>query len=384
MEPHNERLASLDVFRGLTIAGMILVNNPGTWNHVYPPLRHADWHGCTPTDLIFPFFLFIVGVAMTFSFAKRMERGAAGGEVYRHVVRRAVILFGLGLLLNGFPLLIEFVKTGAFKDPLRIPGVLQRIAVCYLLGSLIVLNLRPRLIAVTAAVLLLAYWLAMALHGSMDHKGQNLAAVVDRAVFGRHVWKWGQAPGPDGTLMSHMYDPEGLLSTLPALCTVLIGALAGSWLRLPTKPPHEKASGLFAFGWIGTVLGLLWDPWFPINKPIWTSSYVMYTGGLACVFLAFCYWLIDLQGFRPIGSPFQVFGVNPIVSFVGSSLAAQMFVYAIRVENLSLKTWLFKQVFEPIAPNSPRFTSLLYALCYMLLWLGLMTILYRKRIVIKV
>lgn len=375
MEQPKERFVSLDVFRGMTIAGMILVNNPGMWGaqNIYPPLQHADWHGCTPTDLVFPFFLFIVGVAMTFSFAKRVERGDTKGDLYVHIVRRALIIFGLGLLLNGFPLLIEFFKTGEFKDPLRIPGVLQRIATCYLIGSIIVLNARPKGIAIIVMILLLGYWLAMALHGNIDTKDRNLAAVIDRAVFGKHVWKFART-----------WDPEGLLSTAPALCTTLLGALTGYWLRLQTKLPHEKTSGLFAFGCIGAVLGMFWDTWFPINKPIWTSSYVLYTGGLACIFLAFCYWLIDIQGCRRAGIAFEVFGINPIVSFVGSSLLAQILVYTVKVEGLSLKAWLFKKVYEPIAPKTPMFTSLLYALSYVLLWLCIMTILYRKRIIIKV
>src|SRR5688500_14105220 len=247
------RLLSLDVFRGLTVAGMVIVNNPGTWRAVYPPLRHADWHGWTPTDLIFPFFLFIVGVAIPFA----LEPGGTRGTI-AHVRRRAAIIFALGLALNA--------AWGFDPATMRIPGVLQRIAVCYLLAALLFLATRWRTQAIVAAALLVGYWAAMTLvpvpeHGAGDlGKEGNLAGWIDRTLLGDHVWR-----------VSRVYDPEGILSTLPALATVLLGVLAGHWLHTSRTPAH-KSVGLLAAGVAGTGIGLLWGAWFPINKSLWTSS----------------------------------------------------------------------------------------------------------------
>lgn len=231
---------------------MVLVNNPGSWSTIFPPFKHAEWHGWTPTDLIFPFFLFIVGVATSFSLAKRTERA------WLHILRRAAILFLLGLVLNGFP---------KYELPtLRIPGVLQRIAIVYAITAFLVLKLRPRGQAIVATICLLSYWALVA--GDLTKEG-NLGARIDRALLGGHLWD-----------QSKTWDPEGILSTLPAVATGLFGALTGYWLR-SEREPHEKSAGLFAMGGVGIVLGLAWDLVFPINKALWTSSYVVFTAGMA-------------------------------------------------------------------------------------------------------
>ena len=371
--PSAGRLASLDVFRGITIAGMLLVNNPGSWSAIYPPLRHAEWHGWTPTDLIFPFFLFIAGVAMAFSFGKLLEGGATRGALLGKVAKRAAILFGLGLLLHGFPNYLDL-------STLRIPGVLQRIALAYLAGSVVVLYLGLRGQVAGAAVLLLGYWALQTLvpvpgqgAGALE-PGRDLGAYIDRVVFGEnHLWIW-----------SKIWDPEGLLSTLPAVATLLTGVFAGRWLR-SERPPMDKAVGLFLAGNAGLLLGVVWNAWFPINKNLWTSSYVLFTSGMACHFLAVCYWLVDLRGYRRWAQPFVWYGMNAILAFFLSSLVARM-ITLVRVPaegaSVPLKTFLFDRLFAPWA--SPLNASLAFAVAYVLLFLALMWVLYRRRIFLKV
>ncbi|HEX6307329.1 MAG TPA: DUF5009 domain-containing protein [Longimicrobiales bacterium] len=367
--PTSQRLLSLDVFRGVTIAGMLLVNNPGSWSAIHPPLRHAPWHGWTPTDLIFPFFLFIVGVAMTFSFAARSARGDDRRDLARNVIRRSAILFGLGLLLHGFPNYLDL-------STLRIPGVLQRIALAYLAASIIVLysSLKGRVIA--TAALLLGYWAIMTLvpvpggAPGVLQPGADIGAWIDRAVFGEnHLWS-----------QSRTWDPEGLLSTLPAIGTVLLGGFAGSWLR-SGRDPATKAVGLFLAGNIGLVLGVIWHPLFPINKNLWTSSYTVFTAGMACHFLAVCYWLVDVQGYRRWARPFTIYGMNAIAAFVLSGLFARLLTL-IRVGDTTLKGFIYDGVYTPLL--TPVAASLAYAISFVLLWLGIMTMFYRRGIFLKV
>src|SRR4051812_18417536 len=242
------RMSSLDVFRGLTIAGMILVNNPGTWDAIYSPLEHSKWDGLTPTDLVFPFFLFIVGVSVTLSLARRAESGGSKRDLYVKIVRRTVIIFALGLVLSAFP----------YNDPatFRIPGVLQRIAVCYFFAAVIFLNTRWRAQAAIAVALLLVYWAAMKLipvpgfgAGVLDSKEGNLAAYIDRAVLGQHVWN-----------QAKVYDPEGILSTVPAIVTTLAGVLTGHFLRT-RREPIEKVAAMFVAGLACLVAGWAWNFW---------------------------------------------------------------------------------------------------------------------------
>jgi predicted acyltransferase len=363
-----QRLVSLDVFRGITIAGMVLVNNPGTWQNIYWPLRHAEWHGWTPTDLVFPFFLFIVGVAITLAFASRVERGGSKRDLYLKVIKRTLIIFGIGLFLNAFP---RFPIA-----ELRIPGVLQRIAVCYFFASIIFLNTRVATqIAITIA-LLIAYWALVTfvpapgyLAGDLTKEG-SLPSFIDRIVFGpNHVWR-----------QAKVYDPEGILSTIPALATAMMGVLTGHWLRTE-KTRYEKVAGMFVAGAVCIALGWAWNSFFPINKALWTSSYVLFSGGLALQFLGFCYWLIDIKGYRRWAKPFEVFGMNAIALYVGAGIMADL-LGTIKVQGDSLGSWIYERVFASWLP--PIDASLAFAICFVLVWLGLMWILYRRRIFLKV
>ncbi len=362
-----ERLVSLDVFRGITIAGMVLVNNPGSWEHIYWPLEHAAWSGWTPTDLVFPFFLFIVGVSITLALGKRLERGGSHRDVYLKIIKRTLIIFAIGLFLNGFPYFS--------LAELRIPGVLQRIAVCYFFASIIFLNTKLRTQIAIIIGLLLGYWLLVKFvpapgyaAGDLTKEG-SLPSYVDRVVFGKHVWA-----------QAKVYDPEGLLSTIPALATTLIGVLTGHWLRTE-KTRYEKAAGMFVVGAICVALGWAWNAFFPINKALWTSSYVLFTGGLALQFLAFCYWLIDIKGYRRWAKPFEVFGLNAIALYVVANLIA-VSLGLIKVGEGSLGGWIYDRVFASWA--SPVNASLAFAICFVLVCLVLMWILYRRRIFLKV
>lgn len=367
-----ERLVSLDVFRGSTIAGMVLVNNPGTWSHVYWPLQHATWHGWTPTDLVFPFFLFIVGVAIPLAFGRRVESGGSRRDLYLKVIKRTLIIFGIGLFLNAFPY---------FNLPeLRIPGVLQRIAVCYFFASIIFLNTKVRTQIIIIIALLIVYWLLMMLipapgyaAGDLSKDG-SLASFIDRTVFGKHVWA-----------QAKVYDPEGILSTIPALATTLIGVLTGHWLR-SKKSNYEKVAGMFVAGAACVAVGWALNPFFPINKALWTSSYVLFTAGLALQFLGFCYWLIDIKGYRRWAKPFEVFGMNAIALYVGAGLMAEL-LGVIKLtgpdgNRISLQGWIYNNLFASWA--SPINASLAFAIALVLVWLGLMWILYRRKTFIKI
>lgn len=366
------RLVSLDVFRGLTIAGMVLVNNPGSWGHIYWPLGHASWHGWTPTDLIFPFFLFIVGVSITLALTPRVESDTRTRDLYLKIFKRAAIIFALGLFLAGFP----YFNLGT----IRIAGVLQRIAICYLMAAIIFLKTDLRKQLIVAAALLLVYWLVMTFiptpgfqMGDFSKEG-SIANFIDRKLLGNHIWSQGK-----------IYDPEGLLSTLPAIATTLLGVIAGQVFRA-NKKEYEKVSLLFIAGMGCVVAGWLWNLFFPINKSLWTSSYVLFTGGLAMQLLAFCYWLIDIKEYRRWAKPFVVFGVNAIALFVGTGLMAKL-MGLIKVprpdgSRVALKTWIYNGLFLSWAP--PYQASLFFAIAFVLLWLGLMWILYRRKIFIKI
>lgn len=357
------RLESLDAFRGFTIAGMILVNSPGSWNHIYAPLRHAEWHGWTPTDLVFPFFLFIVGVALTFSLSRQFEP-TDKRPIYVKILRRAAILFALGLLLAAVP---HFDLAG-----LRIVGVLQRIAVVYLAASVIVLETSRRTQAGITAALLLAYWAVMRLApvpgvgaGVLTPEG-NFAAWIDRFVV-------------PGAMHRGTWDPEGFLSTFPALATALLGVFTGYWIR-SGRERARIAAGMFATGWVAILAGLTWGLIFPINKNLWTSSYVLFTAGAALEGLALCYWLIDVQGYRRWARPAVVFGLNSIAAYVLSSLLAS--VLRMFPMGASAQDWLFEHLFA--SWTTPVTASMLYALSYVACWWLVMALLYRQRIFIKI
>jgi predicted acyltransferase len=358
------RLDSVDVLRGVTIAGMILVNDPGTWSAVYPPLLHAEWHGWTYTDTIFPFFLFVVGVSLALSFARQASSDIPCGVVFRRTALRAAALVGLGLALN-------FVSFLAFhKTHMRFPGVLQRIGLCVLVAGAIFLWRGARGAAATAAVLLLGYWAVMRT-GPLDPQG-NLAARIDAAIFGPHTWK----PG---------WDPEGLLSTLPAIATTLCGAVAGERLRAPL-PSARRIGELLAGGAAAAAIGLLWGRSFPINKNLWTSSYALAMAGLGAIALALCFWAVDVRGWKRPAAPFVWLGRNAIAAFVLSSLTAIALI-AVRVEGpdgnpRSLWTAIHRTLFDRFA--DPRLGSLAFALAYLALWVAVFGLLYRRRVFFKI
>jgi predicted acyltransferase len=382
IEISQNRLLSLDVFRGITIAGMVLVNNPGTWSQIYSPLKHAEWHGATPTDFVFPFFLFIVGISITLALGKRVETGAVSRDIHLKIFKRAVVIFALGLFLATFPF-YNFSK-GEWLDvsTVRIMGVLQRIAVCYLVTALIFLHTNWKQQTIIAVALLLIYWALMTLINvpgceiaTFNDKTCNLAAYIDRAILTEnHIWK-----------SSKVFDPEGLLSTIPAIATTLAGILCGHWLRRKNDDT-EKVAAMFFFGVCLTAIGWCWSLVFPLNKSLWTSSYVVYTAGLALCFLSFCYWLIDIKGYKKWTKPFVIFGVNALVLFVGSGVLGRILglikLPSADGKTISLQKAIFDNVFLPLA--SPINASLLYAISFILVWLFLMWLLYRKRIFIKI
>lgn len=396
--PARERLESLDVFRGITIAGMLLVNNPGTWDAVYPPLEHAEWNGWTPTDVIFPFFLFIVGITTALSLSARRERGASEREMARQIIRRGGLIVVIGLLLNAFPF-FWWGKIVGVPDPtllqrilwraqhLRFAGVLQRIGLAYIAAALHTLRTTWRQQAGIIAALLLGYWAIMTLvpipgtggtlgGAFLDDPGRTLAAWTDRALLGTdHIW-----------VSTKTWDPEGPLSTLPAIATAMLGVLAGSWIMRRERPLLERLTGLFGAGSLGMVAGLVWNWVFPINKNLWTSSYVLFTAGMASVTLATCMWLMDVQQIRAWSRPFVAFGLNPLVAFVGSGLMARIIASLVKLpyhgKPTPLQAISYQMLFAGWLP--PRLGSLLWALLFVALWLFLAGVLYRRNVIIKV
>jgi predicted acyltransferase len=376
----SDRLTSLDLFRGVTIAAMILVNNPGN-DHAYWPLEHAEWNGWTPTDLIFPFFLFIVGVSMVFSFQSRLNRGDSRGLLLRHAFRRGVTIVAIGLALNYSGVLASGSTRG-----LRIPGVLQRIGVCYVAASVLFLYVRPKARALTVAALLVGYWILMRFvpvpgfgvpgqDMTFLHPDANLGAYLDRKFL-----LWGST-----RLYEVTRDPEGLLSTLPAIATALLGVFTGEWLR-SDRTQKSKAFGMLAFGVAGLVLGELWGIWFPINKKLWTSSYVLFAAGFALVCLALCYWVTDIKRWRGAWTkPFLIFGRNSITVYVFAWLFdVLLFLLKISLNNNPLNghDYIFQRFFAPL--GSPSFTSLLFSLTFVLICLIPIWLMDRKKIFLRI
>ncbi|MFZ0803092.1 MAG: heparan-alpha-glucosaminide N-acetyltransferase domain-containing protein [Terriglobales bacterium] len=367
------RLVSLDFFRGATIAAMILVNNAGDAPNSYWPLKHADWNGWTPTDLIFPFFLFIVGVSMAFSFSSRLKRGESRWQLLRHVFWRGLILFALGLFLNGFP-------NRYWLSSWRVYGILQRIAICYVVTAIFALWFGRRGWMVAVAGCLAGYWVLMRSvpvpgFGVPTHDiplldpDRNLAAWLDRQLLAGHLY--------DGT-----HDPEGVLSTIPAMATTLLGLITGDWL-LGTRTSKTKIAGMTLFGLVGVGAGEFWNFWFPINKNLWTSSFVLLTAGLALLCLALCYWALDVKHWRGRWTVFfLVFGMNPIVAYVFAEVISHSLYRFSTAAGLSWEDVLYQNRFEPLA--SPANASFLYAICYVLVCWVAMWALYRKRVFLKI
>ena len=367
-----DRLVSLDVFRGLTIAAMILVNNPGSWSHVYGPLRHAQWHGWTFADTVFPAFLFIVGVAVAFSFGSRLETEFNRRSLYTKIIRRTLILFALGLFLSGFP--FNELST------LRIPGVLQRIAVCYCVTAVIFLNSTWKGQLAWATGLLLFYWAAMewipvpGTGAGLYEKGFNLAAWVDGQLLAGHMWS-----------QTRTWDPEGIISTIPAISTTLFGVLAGHWLK-SNQTPRDKTVGLLVIGSAALLAGALWHAWLPINKSLWTSSYCVLMAGQASICLgAICYF-VDVRSKKRWTQPALVYGRNAIAVYVLAGITARL-LYLIKFTGadgnmLTIKVWIYDNLFASWLGDLNA--SLAYAAVFIIVMYLCMLPLYRKKIFIKI
>ena len=372
--PASTRLYSLDVFRGATIAAMILVNNPGN-DFAYAPLKHAEWNGWTPTDLIFPFFLFIVGVSLVLSFRSRVERGKSKRTLMVHTLRRSAIIFLIGLFLNGFP----YFHLATW----RVAGVLQRIAIVYLAAALITLYAKTRGIVLWICGLLIGYWVAMrfipvpgvGMPGSdmpLLDPNANLAWYLDKHFL-------------PGAMYEKTRDPEGILSTFPAIATALLGVLTGGWLS-KTMTAAKKVSSMLAFGAVLIVVGQLWGVWFPINKKLWTSSFVLFTAGCALVCLAICYWITDVKQHRGAWTkPFVIFGTNAIAAYALAELVSSL-LFSVRAplgrHVVTLQDYIYRTMFGGITPK--ELGSLVYALAFVALcWLPIAWM-YRKRIFLKV
>ncbi len=365
-----ERYLALDVLRGMTVLLMILVNTPGSWKYVYSPLQHARWHGCTLADLVFPFFLFVVGVSLFFSFAKYAN--VQNRQTLLRMGKRTLIIFALGLFINSFP---QWTTDYAH---LRILGVLQRIALAYGLAALIVISVKRQWLPAASAIILPAYWGILYFFGGPNPYSleANAALSLDRAILGEnHMYRGFGIP----------FDPEGLLSTLPAAVTVLIGYLAGAVVRETGK--KQAALKLTALGVVLIASGYIWSFAFPLNKPLWTSSYVLYTGGLAIILFAALIDVIDIRGYRKWTPLFSVFGKNPLFLFILSVLWAKTLRTLIRVPDsagntISANVWLYQNIFVPLAGFMNG--SLLYAVAHIALFWLIGYILYKCRIFIKV
>ncbi len=395
-----ERLLSLDVFRGMTVAGMLLVNNPGTWSAIYEPLEHAAWNGWTPTDLIFPFFLFIVGITTELSLRVRRARGHDESAILKQILRRGALIFLFGLALSAFPFFtwtaIPDMPDPSFLDRvvyrvehLRILGVLQRIGLAYLCGALLTLRTSWKQQLGILAVLLFGYWALQTLvpvpdtgvagRFVLDKPEALLSAWLDRTVLGvDHLWSG-----------SKTWDPEGLLSTMPAIGTMMLGTFSGRWISEQARPLSERLAALFSVGALTMMLGLIWNWGFPINKSIWSSSYVLFTAGMGAVALATCMWIIDVQQWKRWTFPFVVYGMNPMLAFLGSGLMARMISSIIMLDagagdgtRISLQSLVFKTVYAPLLP--PRDASLLYAISFVTLWFIILWGALKKGVVLKV
>jgi predicted acyltransferase len=373
------RLLSLDFFRGATVAAMILVNNPGDWGNIYSPLEHAEWNGCTPTDLIFPSFLFIVGVSIAYAMSSKKADPALHGSTIWKAFKRALILFGLGLFLSLFPKVFT-APVEAFQG-VRIPGVLQRIALVFFFASVTFLKTTEKNIFRVIIILLGGYWALMmfvpvpGVGAANLEKETNLGAWIDRLVLTEaHLWK-----------SSKTWDPEGILGTIPAIATGLFGVLVGVYLKRKDVDSATKISWLFCTGVVATGLGLLWGLQFSINKALWTSSFVLYAGGIATMILSLCYWIIDVQEYTKFTKPFVVYGVNAITVFFASGLIPRILNMISWKTNdgseIQLSTFLYSGFQNNLSPIN---ASLAWAVSFVLFWLIILWVMYNKKIIIKV
>ncbi len=387
------RFQSLDVFRGATVCLMILVNNPGSWSHIFKPLAHAKWHGLRPTDLVFPFFLFAVGNAMSFVIPRLREAGDAA--FWRKIIKRTLIIFAIGLFLNWYPFIrwnndslqfINWVNSSNPEKGVRILGVLQRIALCYFFASLIIYYLKPKTAYFVSLVLLLLYWAICLIGNPADPFSLEgwYGNVIDRAVLGvPHMYKGEGVP----------FDPEGILSTLPAIVQVVFGYFVGMYIKSnsvepnpeqPTGAVYKMLTGLFVSGVALLITGFAWDTVFPINKKIWTSSYVIYTTGLATITIATMIYLMEVKKVKGfISNFFEVFGKNPLFIFALSAFLPKTLGLIRMGEGLTPWNWLYKKVFIH-TPGAPEIGSLLYAISVIVFMWAIAWWMDKKKIYIKV
>ena len=369
---NSKRLQSLDFFRGITIAAMILVNNPGSWAHIYAPFEHAEWHGWTPTDLIFPFFLFIVGVSINLAMSGKKRRNDPKIDIYKRVIRRTLLLIGLGWFMSLFPFF-------NFSN-LRVVGVLPRIGICYLIVTIIFLHSSTRTQIFWTVFFLFLYWGLMEWYpvpeigAGLYEKGANFSNYVDSIFLKGHMWS-----------ATKTWDPEGIISTLPAFSTTLFGILTGH-LLLSKNEPLKKVQLIIGGGLILTIAGLIWSIWLPINKSIWTSSYSVFTAGLAMICLGISYYIIDIKNWHRGVKPFVIYGMNAITVFVISGLFAKSLALiswtTAAGDTISLKSWIFNTFF--LSWLSPINASLLFAIAFIAVFYLLVYVMYQKKIFIKV
>jgi len=366
----SKRLISLDVLRGITISFMILVNNPGSWAYVYPPLRHAKWNGCTPTDLVFPFFLFIVGVSVWFSFEKYQTK--ISKQTLYKILKRTAIIFLVGFILNLYPY-FDFGKV-------RIMGVLQRIALAYGIGSVLCLSFKKQKLIFVLVFILLGYWALLYFGSQLNPYSleENIVRKFDLFLFGEnHIYKGFGIP----------FDPEGLLSSIPAVGTVIIGFLVGQIISVE-KSILLKIRKLLFYGTLLVIVGAIWGLIFPINKALWTSSYVVYTAGLGTLFLALLIFVIDFKGFKTWPKPFVHFGTNPLFIFVFSGVYVKTISYLVKFsapnseEKISAYKYMYENIFSPLAGNMNG--SLLFALTHIVFFWLICYVLYKNKIFIKI
>ena len=358
-----QRIESVDILRGFTIVAMILVNTPGTWGHVYPPLLHANWHGLTPTDLVFPFFLFIVGISIYFSYKNKPNEPSA----YKKIIIRSLKLIGLGLFLGWFIPYVPFLKD---FSSLRFPGVLQRIGLVFFFSAILYLNCNWKVLLGITITILIGYWLFLGFMPlpdgqlpTFDRASNNWAMYIDSNILGHHMYK-------------DDYDPEGLFSTLPAIATCVMGMLIG---KLLDGLKSVKPLIIIAVIFLG--LGYLLHIWFPINKAIWSSSFVLVTNGWGTLILAIIFYLTDVKKFK-FGTIFKYVGMNAITIYFLSSFIAKTF-YLTKIGEANIHSWLYENIFVQEF-LSDKFSSLLYALAVVSFYLGLGYTMYRKKIFIKV
>lgn len=383
----NQRFYALDVFRGATVALMILVNNPGSWAHIFPPLDHAGWHGVTPTDLVFPFFLFAVGNALAFVMPKLDAAGK--GAFWKKIIKRSLLIFFIGVFLNWFPF-IKYNDAGDFVsrpfESLRIFGVLQRIAVSYFFAAVIVHYFKVRGSFVAGMIILLAYWFMCVAANPSDPFSLSgwFGTNIDKALLGEKHMYHGEGVA---------FDPEGLMNSFAAIVQVILGFLVGNYILQKGKT-HEMLNALFVAGCVFVFVGFCWDMVFPLNKKIWTSSYTIYTTGLAMLVLSMMIYLLDFKNIKGMWSRFfDVFGKNALFIFAMSALIPKT-LWLIRIHNGTMPdgkpkyinplSWFYETLCKPFFPGDPRIGSLIYAFCFIGMMWFLAWVLDRKKIYIKV